>query len=86
MTEPKNNKKILICGTGAGAGLEATRLLAEMGETNVDIVTDIEDIKERGITIKEPTRNIEPPIPEMPFMPPETRAERRAKARKKKRR
>lgn len=85
MTEPKANKKILICGAGTGAGLEAARLLAKMGETNVEIVTDIEDIKERGITIKEPMKNIEPLIPEIPLMPPETRAERRAKARKKKR-
>jgi len=85
MTEQKANKKILICGAGAGAGLEAARLLAEMGETNVEIVTDMDDIKERGITIREPITIAAPPMVEPWYTPPETRAERRAKARKKKR-
>ena len=84
MTEQKANKKILICGAGAGAGLEAARF-AEMGETNVEIVTDMDDIKERGITIREPITITAQPMVEPWYTPPETRAERRAKARKKKR-
>ena len=55
-----------------------------MGETNVEIVTDTNEIKERGITIIEPMPIMPQPIIEPWYSPQETRAERRAKARKKK--
>lgn len=75
--------KIYIVGA-ASAGLAIIRKIADM--PNVEFITT-ERAKEMNL-MAAPTRTampiIAPPIFEMPFQAPPTRAERRKKARKKK--
>lgn len=86
MTAQKQNKRVIVVGACGTARLEAARRLEELHNHDIEIITPDEAL-ERGITI---TKTPEIPIPEIPKVEwqnyPETRAERRAKARKKKRR
>lgn len=86
MTAPKDNKRVIVVGGCGAEGLQAARLLKEHEGYNIEMITPDEAV-ERGITI---TKTEEHKLPRfdqyISAKLPETRAERRAKARKKKRR
>ena len=76
MTDNKN-RKVLICGAGS-VGLEAARNIAATSDRGIIIVNPKKELPSNSSAITETD------IPEI-FIEPETRAERRSKARKKKR-
>jgi thioredoxin reductase len=84
MNAEKNNKRIMIIGAGEEAGIEAAKKLHEL-YNDVELITP-KEAQERGIIINDTYTIKELPIIDMGFTPPETRAERRAKARKERKR
>lgn len=78
------NTKVLICGAGEVPNSMAQKLL---NDNEIEIVETKNKKEELAALSFKSNTNIEELIPKcIPFFPPETRRERRAKSRKKNRR